>query len=193
MELDLTPKQRLFVAEYTRENLPAIAEGRSTRANATQAAIRAGYSRASAAQLGYQLLQIPSVLEAIEKAEKARLKRLQASADKILAEWTNLGFSDPGALLWKPGELDSQGHATITGKVKPLHEMPLEVRRTIKSIKFDNHGRPEFSFWDKAPFHANLGKFHKLLTERVEFKDTSSLAERMRLGWLRVCTAKTAP
>lgn len=42
---DLTDQQRLFVAEYLKDN------------NATQAAIRAGYSKKTAEQIGYQLLQ----------------------------------------------------------------------------------------------------------------------------------------
>ena len=49
----LTDQQRLFVAEYLKDN------------NATQAAIRAGYSKKTAEQIGYQLLQKTSVAQAI--------------------------------------------------------------------------------------------------------------------------------
>ncbi|HCF4311780.1 TPA: terminase small subunit, partial [Pseudomonas aeruginosa] len=45
----LTKKQRLFVDEYLID------------LNATQAAIRAGYSTRRAAEIGYQLLQRPEV------------------------------------------------------------------------------------------------------------------------------------
>ncbi|MDF3636413.1 terminase small subunit, partial [Enterobacter cloacae] len=49
----LTAQQRRFVAEYLKDG------------NATQAAIRAGYSKKSAEQIGYQLLQKTSVAQAI--------------------------------------------------------------------------------------------------------------------------------
>jgi phage terminase small subunit len=52
----LTAQQRLFVAEYLKDG------------NATQAAIRAGYSSRSAEQISYQLLQKTSVAQAIAQA-----------------------------------------------------------------------------------------------------------------------------
>ncbi|MDU7531428.1 MAG: terminase small subunit, partial [Klebsiella sp.] len=47
----LTKKQRLFVDEYLID------------LNATQAAIRAGYSTRRATEIGYQLLQRPEVAQ----------------------------------------------------------------------------------------------------------------------------------
>ena len=135
--------------------------------NATQAAIRAGYSQKSASVIGYQLLQNPLVSEAIRKLEDARFKRLQATADRVLAEWANLGFSDIGNIVWMPGELDSRGAATASGTLKPLSEMTPEVRRTIKKLSYDKRGRPEYEFWDKAPYQINLGKHHKLASDSV--------------------------
>ena len=52
----LTPKQERFVAEYLID------------LNATQAAIRAGYSHKSAARIGVELLNKTQVSSAIEKA-----------------------------------------------------------------------------------------------------------------------------
>ena len=52
----MTPKQQAFVSEYLID------------LNATQAAIRAGYSPKTAEQLGYQLLQHPSVRAAVDEA-----------------------------------------------------------------------------------------------------------------------------
>ncbi|HGN6738866.1 TPA: terminase small subunit, partial [Pseudomonas aeruginosa] len=48
----LTAKQRRFVAEYLLD------------LNATQAAIRAGYSKNRASEIGYQLLQKPDITSA---------------------------------------------------------------------------------------------------------------------------------
>ena len=52
----LTPKQKLFVAEYLVD------------LNATQAAIRAGYSEKRASEIGYQLLRKTTVQAAIQEA-----------------------------------------------------------------------------------------------------------------------------
>ncbi len=58
----LTAQQRRFVAEYLKDG------------NATQAAIRAGYSKKSAEQIGYQLLQKTSVAQAIAQQQKASIR-----------------------------------------------------------------------------------------------------------------------
>lgn len=67
---NLTPKQQRFVDEYLID------------LNATQAAIRAGYSRNSARQIGQENLSKPVVAAAISAA-----KRKRAEATKIDAEY----------------------------------------------------------------------------------------------------------
>jgi hypothetical protein len=59
---ELTPKQRAFVLEYLKDR------------NATQAAIRAGYSEASAYSQASELLKNPKVAEFLAQQE-AELKR----------------------------------------------------------------------------------------------------------------------
>lgn len=68
----LTPRQVRFVAEY----LIAL--------DATQAARRAGYSQKTAGQLGYQLLQIPSVASEIAKGTARQLEKAELSAVMVL-------------------------------------------------------------------------------------------------------------
>ena len=70
--LKLTPKQRVFVEEYLVD------------LNATQAAIRAGYSKKTAQQMGAENLSKPLIAEAIAEAQAARSKRLQIDADWVL-------------------------------------------------------------------------------------------------------------
>uniref|UniRef100_UPI00298C4AC2 terminase small subunit n=1 Tax=Enterobacter hormaechei TaxID=158836 RepID=UPI00298C4AC2 len=77
----LTAQQRLFVAEYLKDG------------NATQAAIRAGYSKKSAEQIGYQLLQKTSVAQAIAQQQKASIARTLGGADEVLAQmWQLVAF-----------------------------------------------------------------------------------------------------
>ncbi|HHA1672145.1 TPA: terminase small subunit [Enterobacter roggenkampii] len=82
----LTAQQRLFVAEYLKDN------------NATQAAIRAGYSKKSAEQIGYQLLQKTSVAQAIVQQQKASIARTLGSADEVLAQMWQLATFDANQL-----------------------------------------------------------------------------------------------
>ncbi|QOX64231.1 terminase small subunit [Anoxybacterium hadale] len=69
----LTVKQQRFVDEYLIDS------------NATQAAIRAGYSTNTAEQLGYQQLQNSSVRARVDEALAVRSKREIKFADKLKA------------------------------------------------------------------------------------------------------------
>lgn len=68
----LTPKQERFVEEYLKD------------LNATQAAIRAGYSAHTAEQQGPRLLGNVGIQEAIRVGQEARSKRTKIDADWVL-------------------------------------------------------------------------------------------------------------
>lgn len=68
----LNPKQQRFVEEYLID------------LNATQAAIRAGYSEKTADQYGYQLLQNSIVVETIEAAKAKRSASVGVTQEYIL-------------------------------------------------------------------------------------------------------------
>lgn len=68
----LTNKQTQFVNEYLVD------------LNATQAAIRAGYSVKLANDTGYKLLHTPQVAEAVRLALEARAEKLQLSSEDVL-------------------------------------------------------------------------------------------------------------
>ncbi len=70
--MSLTPKQQLFVAEYLVD------------LNATQAAVRAGYSNKTAYSVGHENLKKPEVAAAIQEAMQARLERTKAGQDWIV-------------------------------------------------------------------------------------------------------------
>lgn len=166
----LTAREVNFCAEYLV----------SANGNGAEAARRAGFPERSARQVASRMLLRDDIQEKLAELRDKALKRAQASVDMIIAEWTNLGFSDPGNLVWKVGELNSAGQATEPGTIKPLFEMPPEVRRTIKSIRFDINGRPEFSFWPKDASLTSLGKNKKLLSDGVNVNVTLGFSERLR-------------
>lgn len=68
----LTPKQQRFIDEYLID------------LNATQAAIRAGYSQDTAKQIGHENLTKPDLAEAIALARQAQTERTQINADYVL-------------------------------------------------------------------------------------------------------------
>lgn len=97
----LNPRQQQFVDEYLKDF------------NATQAAVRCGYSKRTAYSQGHDLLKLPEVREAVEKAKLERSRRTKIDADWLLtrlAEEANADLSD----LYDPE----------TGALKPIREWP---------------------------------------------------------------------
>ncbi|WNS74245.1 terminase small subunit [Bacillus sp. DTU_2020_1000418_1_SI_GHA_SEK_038] len=70
--MKLTDKQELFVQEYLLD------------LNATQAAIRAGYSKISAKEIGYENLTKPHILARIEELQSERSEKLQIDQEWVL-------------------------------------------------------------------------------------------------------------
>lgn len=68
----LTDKQKRFVEEYLVD------------LNATQAAIRAGYSERTAYSIGQRLLKKVEVQEAIQQAQNKRSERTQITQDEVI-------------------------------------------------------------------------------------------------------------
>ena len=68
----LTAKQQRFVGEYLID------------LNATQAAIRAGYSEKTAKSVGHENLTKPDIAEAISEAQNKRSERVEITQDYVL-------------------------------------------------------------------------------------------------------------
>ncbi|WP_109078462.1 terminase small subunit [Aggregatibacter kilianii] len=71
-ESKLTNKQKRFIEEYLID------------LNATQAAIRAGYSKDTAKEIGYENLTKPHIQEAIAEAQSKRSERAQIKQDDVI-------------------------------------------------------------------------------------------------------------
>lgn len=69
---DLTQKQQRFIEEYLVD------------LNATQSAIRAGYSEDTAHAIGWENLRKPDIAEAIAAARKVQSERTRIDADYVL-------------------------------------------------------------------------------------------------------------
>lgn len=116
----LNPKQQRFVLEYVKD------------LNATQAAIRAGYSKKTAYSQGSRLLSHVEISEEIVKKQAKALNGMQITAERIMLERARLAFYDPRKML------DS------TGRPKPLHELDDDTAACISGMKVcDKYDRPE--------------------------------------------------
>ena len=83
----LTEQKRLFAQEYI------------TDLNATQAAIRAGYSEDSAYSQGSRLLKDAEVRELIQQYKDERARKLNITQERVLQEYAKIGFSNIGDYL----------------------------------------------------------------------------------------------
>lgn len=83
----LNAKQQCFVDEYLID------------LNATQAAIRAGYSVKTANEQGSQLLAKLSIQEAISKAMAERSKRTGVNQDRVVLELAKIAFVNANDLI----------------------------------------------------------------------------------------------
>ena len=69
---NLTPKQQRFVEEYLID------------LNATQAAIRAGYSEKTAKEIGSENLTKPNIAKAIQEAQESLSNKTQLTVDMVV-------------------------------------------------------------------------------------------------------------
>ncbi len=106
----LTPKQRRFVEEYLID------------LNATQAAIRAGYSHKTARQIGEQNLSKLDIANAIAKAQNARIERTEINADYVLKRLVEIDQMDALDILYEDGTL------------KPISQWPKVWRQYLSGL-----------------------------------------------------------
>lgn len=78
----LTDKQQVFVDEYLVDF------------NATQAAIRAGYSAKTAEVIGHENLRKPQILVELQKRQRARSECLSLSVDRFEQKLADIAFSE---------------------------------------------------------------------------------------------------
>lgn len=168
---ELTGKQKRFVEEYLCD------------LNATQAAIRAGYSAKTAEWIGPQLLQKTHVAAAIQEAMNKRSVRTEITADRVLREVSHMALYDPA---------DIAG-ANISGP-QDIPNLPEEVRRAIIGWSWDKQGNFILKLSPKTPSLELLGR-HLMIWRDVGSKDNpltmDSLSDEELDARLSALEAKT--
>lgn len=108
---NLTPKQQRFVEEYLID------------LNATQAAIRSGYSERTANEQGARLLVNVSVQQAIQEQQSKRSERVQVDADYVLKRLIEIDQMDVLDIM------DDQM------KIRPVNEWPKVWRQYVTNLE----------------------------------------------------------
>lgn len=141
----LTPKQEQFCREYLID------------LNATQAAIRAGYSAKTAQQQGSRLLLNVVIAARIaelkgDRAERAAAK-LEITADRVLEELARIGFSrvtdymritsDGEPAIDLSNLTDDQKAAIAEVTVEDFTEGRGEDARDVRRVRFKLHSKPD--------------------------------------------------
>jgi phage terminase small subunit len=139
MTRELTRKEQRFVAEYTIDQ------------NATQAAIRAGYSQRTARSIGSENLARPAIADAIAMATQAQSERLKRTADHVVREVERLAFSnildyitpseDGGVVVDLSALTRDQGAAIQDVTIEQFMDGKGADARPVRRIKFKLHDK----------------------------------------------------
>lgn len=166
--MPITPKKQRFVDEYLVD------------LNATQAAIRAGYSAKTAHSQGPRLLDDVGVKELIANAMAKRSESTRITAERVLQELGRVAFFDPRRLLNADGsprpisELDDDTAAVLAGMdIQEEYEGSGEDRRFIGYTK-------KFKLADKVGALSLAMRHLGMLTDKLEVKDVTTRADRLR-------------
>lgn len=159
----LNDKQQRFVEEYLID------------LNATQAAIRAGYSEKSAGQMAHELLKKHEIQTALSESMKAREERTKITQDMVLMELAKIGFSDIRKVV-KWGNTEMRSTDDESGElVEAYHGLRLVASdeiddSTAAAISEISEGREglKVKFHDKRASLVDIGRHLGMFKDKVE-------------------------
>lgn len=149
----LTPKQARFVEEYLVD------------LNATQAAIRAGYSQKMAGRIGFQLLEKTGIQTAIQASQIERSARTGVTADRVVQEIARVAFASlRDVMTWGPaGAL-----------VRPDNEITIEAAAAIAEVAETKDGV-------KVKLHNKIAALEQLAKHVGIYQDRTTAVDAERV------------
>ncbi|MDO5643639.1 MAG: terminase small subunit [Paracoccus sp. (in: a-proteobacteria)] len=169
----LTAKQAAFAREFVVDN------------NATQAAIRAGYSRKTAGSQGHELLRLPHVKAEIDRLTAEKIARTEIRTDEIVMALSQIARANISDLMeWGSTEviMDADGNmravqegetaTTVVPFVRAFESgaIPRHLTAAIAEISLSDKG----SF--KIKMHDKLGAIDKLMRHLGMFEEDNKQA-----------------
>lgn len=148
----LTAKQKLFCDEYLID------------LNATQAAIRAGYSVDSAGDIGSENLKKPDIRARIEKAMAERSKRTGINAERVLIELAKIGLVNAADVI-------NFNEATVS-EGATREDLAAVQSVKVKTMTGENGDMTEreVKLYDKTKALELLGKHLGLFKDKLEIE-----------------------
>ena len=149
-------KQKAFAIEYVVDY------------NATQAAIRAGYSERSAYSQAHELLKKPEIKAAIKELEDAAAERAAVSKERVLKELARVAFVDPRRLF------DEDGRPMDITNLDPDTAAALASVDILEEFDYDGETRTlvgytkKYKWSDKLRALEMLGKHLGMFTDKVQ-------------------------
>lgn len=174
-EDDLTPKERMFVNAYLGE----------ARFNATEAASIAGYegTRNALGVKGFELLRKSKITAIVNQ----RMNEAAMSANEVLSRLSDIATGKITDCVNEDGKFDLE-LAKERGVDKLLKK--LKIKRTSKKVDSQTTGpdddpetletsllyeEVEFEMYSAHEALRDLGKYHKLFTEKLEHSGADGL------------------
>lgn len=142
----MTKKQRIFIEEYLID------------LNATQAAIRAGYSPETAGSIGSENLKKPEIRARIDKAMAERSRRTGITQDRVLMELAKIGFANIKDVI-----------DTETAKIRDdAKEEDLACIQSVKVKPSEWGTEREVKMYDKKSALVDIGRHLGMFKDKVE-------------------------
>lgn len=163
--MSLTAKQQRFVDEYLVD------------LNATQAAIRCGYSEKTAYSQGQRLLKGVEIARAVQEAMDARSQRTEITADMVLRELAKIGFADiRRAVTWRANvtgmvhEDDGSERLAVTNEVQLIDSDKLDddTAGAVAEVSQTAQGGLKIKLHDKKAALDSIGRHLGMFKDRTE-------------------------
>lgn len=154
-KVSLTEKKKALCHEYLVDK------------NATKAAIRAGYSKASARSKACHILKEPAVVEYLSSLLQAQKMDLTITAERVLNELARIAFHDVASFY------------DADGKLKDLKDLNEDQRAAIAEV---DATAKRLKLHDKMGALGMLGKHLKLFTELHEQQHTFTVMPTIKRG-----------
>jgi phage terminase small subunit len=161
--MGLNGRRELFAHEYLRD------------LNATQAAIRAGYSAKNANDEGSRLLADPAVQELVAKLAAARNEDVMIEARDVVRELIRLLNTNLATMV------------NEDGTVKSIHELPVDMQRAIASIEVEEVKgvgaiRTKVKLWSKEKAIEMLGRHLSIFKDVLKVEGLDEVAALIHKG-----------
>ncbi len=167
----LTPKQEMFAEEFLID------------LNATQAAIRAGYSKRTARSQGQRLLTNVDIAEAIQKLMAERGKRTEIEADAVIRELAKIGFANMGTYLKITPEGDPYIYlgGLSDDEMAAIGEVTVEDFTVGRGEDARDVRRIKFKLADKRAALVDLGRHFSLFKDKAVVDVNHNLRDRAEI------------